>query len=94
MRWAMFPNAEYVNMIALSALAATLFLGGWHGPLARLARAVWLLLKLALFLFVFIWLRATFPRLRYDQLMASAGRCCCRSRPSTPSSPRSLVVAL
>jgi NADH-quinone oxidoreductase subunit H len=69
MRWGLFSMAEYINMIVLSALATTLFLGGWHffwldglGPL-------WFLLKVFLLVSVFIWLKATLPRLRYDQLM-------------------------
>jgi NADH-quinone oxidoreductase subunit H len=67
MRFAMFFIAEYVNMITVSALAATLFFGGWAFPL--LPGPHWLFLKMLLFLFLFVWLRATLPRLRYDQLM-------------------------
>jgi NADH-quinone oxidoreductase subunit H len=67
MRFGLFSMAEYVNMITLSGLAVTLFLGGWTGPF--LPSPVWFVLKLAVFLFFFIWLRATLPRLRYDQLM-------------------------
>jgi NADH-quinone oxidoreductase subunit H len=67
MRFGLFSMAEYVNMITLSALAITLFFGGWSGPF--LPSPVWFVLKLAVFIFVFIWLRATLPRLRYDQLM-------------------------
>jgi NADH-quinone oxidoreductase subunit H len=67
MRFGLFSMAEYVNMITLSALAVTLFFGGWSGPF--LPSPVWFVLKLAVFLFFFIWLRATLPRLRYDQLM-------------------------
>jgi NADH-quinone oxidoreductase subunit H len=67
MRFGLFSMAEYVNMITLSGLAITLFFGGWSGPF--LPSPVWFLLKLAVFLFAFIWLRATLPRLRYDQLM-------------------------
>jgi NADH-quinone oxidoreductase subunit H len=67
MRFGLFSMAEYVNMITLSALAVTLFFGGWSGWF--LPSPVWFVLKLAVFLFVFIWLRATLPRLRYDQLM-------------------------
>jgi NADH-quinone oxidoreductase subunit H len=67
MRFGLFSMAEYVNMITLSALAVTLFFGGWSGPF--LPSPIWFVLKLAVFLFVFIWLRATLPRLRYDQLM-------------------------
>ncbi|MBX6377798.1 MAG: NADH-quinone oxidoreductase subunit NuoH [Clostridia bacterium] len=68
-RFAMFVMAEYINMITVSALATVLYLGGWHGP-AFLPGVVWFLLKVAALLFVFIWLRATLPRLRYDQLMS------------------------
>ena len=67
MRFGLFQTAEYINMITLSALAVTLFLGGWGGPF--LPGPIWFLLKLAAFIFVFMWLRATLPRLRYDQLM-------------------------
>ena len=67
MRFALYFLAEYANMMVVSAVAITCFLGAWHGP--WLPGPVWFLLKLGLFLFFFIWLRATFPRLRYDQLM-------------------------
>jgi len=70
MRWGLFQMAEYVNLITLSALATTLFLGGWHGPWEEhWLGPVWFLLKVALMIFLFIWLRTTLPRLRYDQLM-------------------------
>jgi NADH-quinone oxidoreductase subunit H len=69
MRWGLFQMAEYVNLILLSALATTLFLGGWTGPWDDWLGPVWFLLKVALMIFVFIWLRTTLPRLRYDQLM-------------------------
>jgi NADH-quinone oxidoreductase subunit H len=70
MRWGLFQMAEYINVITLSALAVTLFLGGWHFFWLDWLGPLWFILKLALVVFVFIWLRATFPRLRYDQLMA------------------------
>lgn len=72
MRFGLFTMSEYINLITLSGLAVTLFLGGWHGPgwdgptwLAPL----WFAAKLAVLLYVFIWMRTTLPRLRYDQLM-------------------------
>ena len=67
MKFAMYFMAEYANMITVSAMATTLFLGGWRGP--WLPPVVWFLIKLFLFIFLFIWLRATLPRFRYDQLM-------------------------
>lgn len=68
MKFAMFFMAEYAHMIAASAIATTLFVGGWQGPL--LPPVVWFLLKVSCFIFLFIWLRATLPRFRYDQLMS------------------------
>ncbi len=68
MRFAMFFMAEYINMITVSAIAATLFLGGWSGP-DVLGGLPWFFIKISVFLFLFIWLRATLPRLRYDRLM-------------------------
>ena len=68
MRFGLFSMSEYINLITLSALAVTLFLGGWHGP--WLPGPIWFLIKLFALLFVFIWMRTTLPRLRYDQLMA------------------------
>lgn len=67
MKFALFFMAEYANMIAVAALATTLFLGGWRGPL--LPPVIWFLLKVFAFIFLFIWVRATLPRFRYDQLM-------------------------
>jgi NADH-quinone oxidoreductase subunit H len=69
MRFGLFSMAEYINMIVLSALCVTLFFGGWLGPVDALG-PLWFILKLLVVLFVFIWLRTTVPRLRYDQLMA------------------------
>nr|WP_217914341.1 NADH-quinone oxidoreductase subunit NuoH [Miltoncostaea marina] len=67
LKFAMFFLAEYINMIIISALGATLFLGGFSGPF--LWGWVWLAIKVGVLLFGFIWLRATLPRLRYDRLM-------------------------
>ena len=70
MAFAMFFLAEYMNMILVSALCATLFLGGWLSPLPWLPDGFpWLALKIAAVLFLFLWFRATFPRYRYDQIM-------------------------
>jgi NADH-quinone oxidoreductase subunit H len=66
-KFAMFLAAEYVALIVMSAFAATLFLGGPSGPL--LPGFVWLFIKIAALLFLFIWVRATLPRFRYDRLM-------------------------
>ncbi len=68
MRFAMYFIAEYVGMISMSAVAATLFFGGWTFPFLP-GGPWWLILKMLFFLFLFVWLRATLPRLRYDQLM-------------------------
>jgi len=70
MRFGSFFMAEYMNMIIVSALAVTFFLGGWHGPGPDWLGPIWVLVKIFFFLFFFIWVRATLPRLRYDQLMA------------------------
>ena len=67
MKWAFYFLGEYANMMVVSGIAITVFLGGWQGPV--LPSVAWFLIKLTLFLFFYIWLRATFPRLRYDQLM-------------------------
>jgi NADH-quinone oxidoreductase subunit H len=67
MRWGLFQTSEYVNLITLSGLMVTLFFSGWHGPWHL--GPLWFFLKLLALLFVFIWIRATLPRLRYDQLM-------------------------
>jgi NADH-quinone oxidoreductase subunit H len=72
MRWGLFQAAEYINMLTLSGLAVTLFFGGYHFPwvpwLDRFG-PIWFVLKLFTLVSAFIWLRATQPRLRYDQLM-------------------------
>jgi len=67
MKFALFFLGEYGNMINISALTTTLFLGGWQGPF--LPPFIWFFIKVFLVLFLFIWLRATLPRFRYDQLM-------------------------
>ena len=72
LRWSLYQMAEYINMITVSAVASTVFLGGWSFfGLERfpLLSIVFFLLKVACFLFLFIWLRATLPRIRYDRLM-------------------------
>jgi NADH-quinone oxidoreductase subunit H len=70
MRFALFFMAEYINMITVSAIAAVVFLGGWWGPFNIIPGPWWFLLKVVLFLFLYVWLRATLPRMRYDRLMA------------------------
>ncbi|HFQ88483.1 MAG TPA: NADH-quinone oxidoreductase subunit NuoH [Desulfobulbus sp.] len=70
MRYAMFFMAEYIGMIVMSAIGTICFLGGWNGPFTVPGVPFfWFVLKIYLFLFVFIWIRATLPRYRYDQLM-------------------------
>ncbi len=79
MTFAVFFLAEYANMILISALTATMFLGGWLSPFqgvpvleqafAFVPGLVWFGLKTSIFLFIYLWLRATFPRYRYDQVM-------------------------
>jgi len=67
MKWALFMMGEYTHIIVASALATTLFLGGWHGPV--LPPVVWFMGKTFALVFFFIWVRGTFPRFRFDQLM-------------------------
>jgi len=68
MKWALFMMGEYTHIIVASALATTLFLGGWQGPV--LPPVVWFMGKTFALVFFFIWVRGTFPRFRFDQLMA------------------------
>ncbi|PWB74737.1 NADH-quinone oxidoreductase subunit NuoH [candidate division GN15 bacterium] len=69
-RFAMFFIGEYANMIAVSCVGTTLFFGGWQGPFLPAGLSViWFVIKVFCFMFFYIWLRATFPRFRYDQLM-------------------------
>jgi NADH-quinone oxidoreductase subunit H len=72
LRWSLYQMSEYINMIVVSSIAATLFFGGWTlGGLTGIAGLplVWYAAKVGIFLFIFIWVRATLPRIRYDQLM-------------------------
>ncbi len=74
LRWSLYQMAEYINMITVSSIAVTLFLGGWtlwpinYGTFLSWP-FIWYLIKVAIALFIFMWLRATLPRIRYDQLM-------------------------
>lgn len=77
-RFALFFLAEYANMILISILTAIMFLGGWHSPFEAtplqslfdwVPGTVWLFGKTGIFMFMFLWIRATYPRYRYDQIM-------------------------
>jgi NADH-quinone oxidoreductase subunit H len=67
MKFALYYLAEYAHILVVSSLAVTLFFGGWQGPF--LPPVIWFLIKVFIFIFFFIWVRATYPRFRYDQLM-------------------------
>src|SRR3989344_22065 len=79
MMFALFFLAEYANMILISGIASIVFLGGWLSPFdgipglsalfAWVPGIVWFLLKISFFMFLYFWMRATFPRYRYDQIM-------------------------
>jgi len=70
MRFGSFFMAEYIEVVIISGIAAACFLGGWHGPGPDALGPLWMFLKLMLGVFFFIWIRASLPRLRYDQLMS------------------------
>jgi NADH-quinone oxidoreductase subunit H len=67
MKFGLYYLAEYAHILVVSSLAVTLFFGGWRGPF--LPPVIWFLIKVFIFIFFFIWVRATYPRFRYDQLM-------------------------
>jgi NADH-quinone oxidoreductase subunit H len=67
MKFALFMIAEYIHLVTVACLATTLFLGGWLGPL--LPGPVWFFIKMSCMVFLFIWIRGTFPRMRYDHIM-------------------------
>jgi NADH-quinone oxidoreductase subunit H len=69
MRFGSFLLVEYMEMLVVSGIAVSMFLGGWMGPGPSFLDPIWMLVKILALLFIFIWVRATLPRLRYDQLM-------------------------
>ena len=70
MRYGSFAMAEYFEMFVISGIAAAFFLGGWMGPGPGWLDPIWMLIKIIALIFLFMWVRATLPRLRYDQLMS------------------------
>ncbi|MBD0281399.1 MAG: NADH-quinone oxidoreductase subunit H, partial [Thermoleophilaceae bacterium] len=70
MRFGSFFMAEYIEMVVISGIAAACFLGGWHGPGPEALGPLWMFLKLMAGILLFIWVRASMPRLRYDHLMS------------------------
>ncbi len=70
MRYGSYAMAEYIEMFVISGVAVTFFLGGWHGPGPGWLDPIWVIVKIFGLLFVFMWIRATVPRVRYDQLMS------------------------
>ena len=70
MRFGSFFMAEYIEVIVISGVAVACFFGGWHGPGPEWLAPIWVLAKMFVFVMLFIWVRATLPRLRYDQLMS------------------------
>jgi NADH-quinone oxidoreductase subunit H len=69
LKFALLYMAEYINMVTVSAIASTMFLGGYQGPFGILPGFHWLFIKIMFFIFVLMWIRYTLPRFRYDQLM-------------------------
>lgn len=67
MRWGLFFLSEYANLVSISALCATLFLGGWHGPF--FPSWIWFVIKVYILIFVFMWIRWTYPRIRVDHML-------------------------
>lgn len=88
MKFALFFLGEYIGVLVLSAITAILYLGGWQGPGPEWLGPLWLILKIVCLLFFFIWIRATYPRFRYDHLMELGWKCL------IPLSILNLVIAI